>query len=177
MSERKQLKGILDYSTGNLTGKQCSFYVENDGNKLEFEILISVKNGVDSNEGSITIHGNKFILPLNYFKGMCISEDKTTTISVSNIATITFKEVCVFLNNFLNEQLFTDPLCGQIVTKEQLNMITNVIKQFSASGGSKKMPSKEKVYINGKSYIVYTGLRGGRYVKTNNKFVSLSSMK
>lgn len=37
--------------------------------------------------------------------------------------------------------------------------------------------SKEKITINGRQRVVYIGSRGGRYIKVNNKHVSLSKLR
>lgn len=55
--------------------------------------------------------------------------------------------------------------------------------QMIMRGGSKKHNTndkkeiKEKVMVQGRSRIVYTGSKGGKYIKMNGGFVSLNSLK
>ena len=67
---------------------------------------------------------------------------------------------------------------------EALELAAEMYKELqqtvnAPAGGSLKKPTKEKVLLPGKSKpnTVYLGTRGGKYLKVNGKFVSLSKFK
>jgi len=44
-------------------------------------------------------------------------------------------------------------------------------------GGRKCTKSNEKVKVGNRTYVVYLGSRGGKYVRMGGKYVSLASMR
>lgn len=61
----------------------------------------------------------------------------------------------------------------------EINAIIKEIEAYTASGGAKKnnkKKTKDTIVYKGKSRCVYTGPRGGKYIKYNNKYMSCKNV-
>jgi hypothetical protein len=60
--------------------------------------------------------------------------------------------------------------------QQQLQHLKTELQQDKISGGEKsKKKTKERILVEGKNCIIYTGPRGGKYIKKNSKFVSVQA--